>query len=188
MQVSTIGVDLAKNVFQVHGVDSAGKVVITRQLRRKQVIDFFSKIPACLVGMEACGTAHHWAREVSKLGHTVRLMPPSYVKGYVKRSKSDAADAAAICAVTRPSMRFVPIKSADQQALLMLHRTRDLLIRQRTQLINALRAHLAEFGLVAETGREGLAQLAAIITDRNDLPLKWPLENLGRFAKRLKLK
>ena len=112
MQVSTIGVDLAKNVFQVHGVDSAGKVVIIRQLRRKQVIDFFSKIPPCLVGMEACGTAHHWAREVSKLGHTV-----------VKRSKNDAADAAAICeAVTRPSMRFVPIKSADQQALLMLHR------------------------------------------------------------------
>ena len=147
-------------------MDSVGKVVITSQLRRKQVIDFFSKIPACLVGMEACGTAHHWAREVSKLGHTVRLMPPSYVRGYVKRSKNDAADAAAICeAVTRPSMRFVPIKSADQQALLMLHRTRDLLIRQRTQLINALRAHLAEFGLVAETGREGLAQLAEIITD-----------------------
>jgi transposase len=121
MQVSTIGVDLAKNVFQVHGVDNAGKVVITRQLRRKQVIDFLSKIPACLVGMEACGTAHHWAREISKLGHHVRLMPPSYVKGYVKRSKNNAADAAAICeAVTRPSMRFVPIKSADQQALLML--------------------------------------------------------------------
>jgi transposase len=169
MQVSTIGVDLAKNVFQVHGVDSAGKVVITRQLRRKQVIDFFSKFPRCLVGMEACGTAHHWAREVSKLGHTVRLMPPSYVKGYVKWSKNDAADAAAICeAVTRPSIRFVPIKSADQQALLMLHRTRDLLIHQRTQLINALRAHLAEFGLVAETGREGLAQLAAIITDQSN--------------------
>ena len=127
MQVSTIGVDLAKNVFQVHGVDSAGKVIITRQLRRKQVIDFFSKIPPCPVGMEACGTAHHWAREVSKLGHTVRLMPPSYVTGDVKRSKNDAADAAAICeAVTRPSMRFVLIKSTDQQALLMLHRTRDL--------------------------------------------------------------
>ena len=167
MQVSTIGVDLAKNVFQVHGVDSAGKVVITRQLRRKQVIEFFSKIPPCLVGMEACGTAHHWAREVSKFGHTVRLMPPSYVKGYVKRSKNDAADAAAICeAVTRPSMRFVAVKSADQQALLMLHRTRDLLIRQRTQLINALRAHLV--GLIAETGREGLAQLAAIITDESN--------------------
>ena len=172
MHVSTIGVDLAKNVFQVHGVDIAGKVVITRQLRRKQVLDFFSKLPACLVGMEACGTGHHWAREISKLGHTVRLMPPSYVKGYVKRSKSDAADAAAICeAVTRPSMRFVPIKSADQQALLMLHRTRDLLVRQRTQLINALRAHLAEFGLVAATGREGLAQLAAIITDESSREL-----------------
>src|SRR5215468_1250255 len=156
MQVSTIGVDLAKNVFQVHGVDSVGKVVISRQLRRKQVIDFFSKIPPCLVGMEACGTAHHWAREVSKLGHTVRLMPPSYVKGYVKRSKNDAADAAAICeAVTRPSMRFVPIKSADQQALLMLHRTRDLLIRQRTQLINALRAHLAAI-ITDESNREAL--------------------------------
>jgi transposase len=172
MHVNTIGVDLAKNVFQVHGVDSGGKVVITRQLRRKQVLDFFSKLPACLVGMEACGTGHHWAREISKLGHTVRLMPPSYVKGYVKRSKSDAADAAAICeAVTRPSMRFVPIKSADQQALLMLHRTRDLLVRQRTQLINALRAHLAEFGLVAATGREGLAQLAAIITDESNREL-----------------
>src|SRR6201998_36568 len=139
MQVSTIGVDLAKNVFQVHGVDNAGKGVITRQLRRKQVIDFLSKIPACLVGIEACGTAYYWAREISKLGHTVRLMPPSYVKGYVKRSKNDATDAAAICeAVTRPSMRFVSIKSTDQQALLMLHRTRDLLIRQRTQLIKAL--------------------------------------------------
>jgi transposase len=169
MHVNTIGVDLAKNVFQVHGVDSAGKVVITRQLRRKQVLEFFSKLPGCLVGMEACGTGHHWAREISKLGHTVRLMPPSYVKGYVKRSKNDAADAAAICeAVTRPSMRFVLIKSTDQQALLMLHRTRDLLIRQRTQLINALRAHLAEFGLVAETGREGLAQLGAIITDESN--------------------
>src|SRR5947207_12987650 len=124
--------------------------------------------------MEACATAHHWARELKALGHDVRLMPASYVKAYVKRSKNDAADATAICeAVTRPSMRFVPIKSADQQALLMLHRTRDLLIRQRTQLTNALRAHLAEFGLVAETGREGLAQLAAIITDdshREDRP------------------
>ena len=158
MQVSTIGVDLAKNVFQVHGVDSLGKVVITRQLRRKRSSTSLARFLLAWFGMEACGTAHHWAREISKLGHTVRLMPPSYVKGYVKRSKNDAADAAAICeAVTRPSMRFVPIKSADQQALLMLHRTRDLLIRQRTQLINALRAHLAEFGLVAETGREGLA-------------------------------
>ena len=117
MQVSTIGVDLAKNVFQIHGVGSDGKVVIIRQLRRKQVIEFFGKIAPCLVGMEACGTAHHWARELIKLGHTVRLMPPSYVKGYVKRSKNDAADAAAICeAVTRPSMRFVPGKTSEQQA------------------------------------------------------------------------
>ena len=173
MQVSTIGIDLAKNVFQVHGVDNAGKVVITRQLRRKQVIDFLSKIPACLVGMEACGTAHYWAREISKLGHGVRLMPPSYVKGYVKRSKNDAADAAAICeAVTRPSMRFVPIKSADQQSLLMLHRTRDLLIRQRTQLINALRGQLSEHGVVAPQGPANVAILAQAIDDMTpSLPL-----------------
>src|ERR1700687_2293529 len=172
MHVNTIGVDLAKNVFQVHGVDSAGKVVITRQLRRKQVLDFFSKLPGCLVGMEACGTAHHWAREVSKLGHAVRLMPPSYVKGYVKRNKNDAADAAAICeAVTRPSMRFVPVKTAEQQAVLMLHRTRDLLVRQRTQLINALRAHLAELGLVAAQGCDGVKGLVGIVRDEtNQLP------------------
>src|SRR4051812_48918074 len=160
MQISTIGVDLAKNVFQVHGVDSGGKVVITRQLRRKQVIDFFSKIPACLVGMEACGTAHHWAREISKLGHTVRLMPPSYVKGYVKRSKNDAADAAAICeAVTRPSMRFVPVKTIGQQAVLMMHRARNLLVRQRTMAINALRAHMAEFGVIAPQGAANVERL-----------------------------
>jgi transposase len=166
MQISTIGVDLAKNVFQIHGVDNGGKVVVRRQLRRKQVIEFFGKLAPCLVGMEACGTAHHWARELAKLGHTVRMMPPNYVKGYVKRSKNDAADAAAVCeAVTRPTMRFVPVKTTDQQAALMLHRTRDLLIRQRTQLINALRAHLAEFGLVAEKGREGVAELAAIVAD-----------------------
>ena len=189
MQVSTIGVDLAKNVFQIHGVDDNGKVVVTRQLRRKQVIEFFKKLAPCLVGMEACGTAHYWARELTKLGHTVRMMPPSYVKGYVKRSKNDAADAAAICeAVTRPSMRFVPIKTAEQQAALMLHRTRDLLIRQRTQLINALRAHLAEFGLVAEKGREGVAELAAIVTDESNshaLPaaMKWALQSLlDQFA------
>lgn len=175
MQISTIGVDLAKNVFQIHGVDESGKVVVTRQLRRKQVIEFFGKLAPGLVGMEACGTAHYWARELTKLGHTVRMMPPSNVKGYVKRSKNDAADAAAICeAVTRPSMRFVPVKTAEQQAALMLHRTRDLLVRQRTQLINALRAHLAEFGLVAEKGREGVAELAAIVTDdsnSHDLPV-----------------
>ena len=166
MQVSTIGLDIAKNVFQVHGVDAAGKTVITRQLRRGQVIGYFEKLPPCLVGMEACATAHHWARELTKLGHTVRLMPASYVKAYVKRSKNDAADAAAVCeAVTRPSMRFVPVKTIDQQAALMLHRCRDLLIRQRTQLINALRAHLAELGMVAAKGKEGVKDLVAIITD-----------------------
>ena len=160
MQVSTIGLDLAKNVFQVHGVDAAGKAVITRQLRRGQVLGSFEKLPPCLIGMEACATAHHWARELTKLGHDVRLMPASYVKAYVKRTKNDAADAAAICeAVTRPSMRFVPVKTVEQQAALMLHRTRDLLIRQRTQLINALRAHLAELGLVAAKGRDGLQDL-----------------------------
>ena len=117
MQVTTIGLDLAKNVFQVHGVDAAGKTVISRQLRRGQVIGYFAKLPPCLIGMEACATAHHWARELTKLGHTVRLMPASYVKAYVKRSKNDAADAAAICeAVTRPGMRFVPVKTIDQQA------------------------------------------------------------------------
>ena len=142
MQVSTIGIDLAKSVFQVHGVDAAGKVVLTKKLRRSQVRTLFEKLPPCLVGMEACATAHHWARELKSLGHDVRLMPASYVKAYVKRGKNDAADAAAICeAVTRPSMRFVPIKTIEQQSALMLHRTRDLLVRQRTQLINAMRAH-----------------------------------------------
>src|SRR5262245_37551686 len=117
MNVSTFGIDLAKNVFQVHGVDAQGNVVVVRKLRRAQVIEFFAKVPACLIGMEACATAHHWARELIKLGHEVRLLPPAYVKAYVKRSKNDAADAAAICeAVTRPSMRFVPIKTEEQQA------------------------------------------------------------------------
>jgi transposase len=160
MQVSTIGLDLGKRVFQVHGVDSAGRVIIRRQLRRGQVIDFFEKLPPCLVGIEACATAHHWARELMARGHEVRLMPPSYVKAYVKRSKNDAADAAAICeAVTRPSMRFVPVKGVEQQAALMLHRTRELLVRQRTQLINAMRAHLAELGIVAAQGRDGVKEL-----------------------------
>ena len=156
-EVSTIGVDIAKSVFHVHGVDTDGTVVICKRLGRTKILKFFADLPPCLVGMEACATSHQWARELKRLGHDVRLMPPTYVKAYVKRSKNDAADAAAICeAVTRPSMRFVPIKSAEQQSALMLHRTRDLLIRQRTQLINALRAHLAELGLVAAKGREGL--------------------------------
>jgi transposase len=165
MQVTTIGLDLAKSVFQVHAVDAAGRVVIARALRRGQMLAFFAKLPPCLVGMEACSTAHHWAREIRKLGHDVRLMPPAYVKAYVRRGKNDAADAAAICeAVTRPSMRFVPVKSIEQQATLMAHRSRDLLIRQRTQLINALRGHLAELGLVAAQGREGMATLIGRVT------------------------
>jgi transposase len=169
MQISTIGIDLAKNVFQVHGVDAAEKLVLKKQLRRSQVREFFSKLSPCLVGMEACATSHHWARELKKLGHDVRLMPASYVKAYVKRGKNDAADAAAICeAVTRPSMHLVPIKSSEQQSALMLHRTRDLLIRQRTQLINAMRAHLAELGLVARKGREGLQQLIRTVAEADE--------------------
>jgi len=166
MQVSTIGLDLAKNVFHAHGVDDTGVVSLTRRLRRSQVIGFFRKLPPCLVGMEACASAHHWARELIGLGHEVRLMPASYVKAYVKRAKNDAADAAAICeAVTRPSMRFVAVKSVECQAMLMLHRSRELLVRQRTQIINALRAHLAEVGIVSATGREGMARLIAIVRD-----------------------
>ena len=147
MQITTIGLDIAKNVFQVHGIDAAEKVIIRKQLRRGQVMAFFEALAPCLVGMEACATSPHWARELTKLGHEVRLMPAKDVKAYVKRNKNDAADAEAICeAVRRPTMRFVRIKSAEQQGQLMLHRARDLLMRQRTQLINALRAHLAEFG------------------------------------------
>ncbi|MCZ6846547.1 MAG: IS110 family transposase [Alphaproteobacteria bacterium] len=168
-EVITIGVDLAKNVFQVHGVDAGGGVVVRRQLRRSQVLPFFRKQEPCLVGMEACATSHHWAREIAALGHEVRLMPPRYVKPYVKRNKNDMADAEAICeAVTRPTMRFVEIKTADQQSVLMLHRTRHLFVRQRTTLINALRAHLAEFGIVAGVGRNGLERLLKLIEDGDD--------------------
>src|SRR5215475_4105283 len=152
-EVITIGVDIAKLVFQIHGVDAEGTVVIRRRVGRARVLEFFADLPPCRVGLEACATAHQWARELAKLGHDTRLMPPTYVKAYVKRGKNDAADAAAICeAVTRPSMRFVPIKKIEQQSMLMLHRARDLLIRQRTQLTNALRAHLAELGLVQTSG------------------------------------
>src|SRR5690348_9217472 len=148
MEITTIGLDLAKRVLQVHAVDAAGRVVVRKALRRAQVLPFFAKLPPCLVGMEACGTSHHWARELIRLGHEVRLMPPAYVKPYVKRGKTDAADAEAICeAVTRPTMRFVPVKSREQQAALSLHRARDLLVRQRTQLINMIRGLLAEFGI-----------------------------------------
>ena len=154
MQITTIGLDLAKHVFQVHGVDAAGNVLVRKRLRRSQMIAFFARLPHCLVGMEACATAHFWARELRALGHEVRLMPPQYVKPYVRRGKNDAADAAAICeAVSRPSMRFVALKSEQQQATLMGHRARELLVRERTQLINALRGHLAEFGVIEPRAR-----------------------------------
>jgi transposase len=152
--ITTIGLDLAKSVFQVHGVDAAGEVVIRRQLKRRSVLAFFQKLPPCLVGIEACASSHYWSRELQALGHTVRLMPPAYVKPYVKRQKNDAADAEAICeAVTRANMRFVPTKTPEQQSCLMLHRTRHLFIRQQTAVINSIRAHLAEFGIVAPVGR-----------------------------------
>src|SRR5271154_2506829 len=169
MQITTIGLDIAKNVFQIHGIDAKEKVVVRKQLRRSQVIAFFAALAPCLIGMEACATAHYWARELTKLGHKVRLMPPKDVKAYLKRNKNDAADAAAICeAVRRPTMRFVPIKSAEQQGQLMQHRTRDLMMRQRTQLINAMRAHLAELGIVAAKGDAGVTQLLAIVADETD--------------------
>jgi transposase len=172
MQITTIGLDIAKHVFQVHGIDVAEKVVLRKQLRRGQVLKFFASLPPCLVGMEACATAHYWARELTKLGHEVRLMPAKDVKAYVKRNKNDAADAEAICeAVRRPTMRFVRAKSAEQQSQLMQHRARDLLLRQQTQVINALRAHMAELGIVAAQGREGLKQLLTIVADEKDVRL-----------------
>src|SRR5262245_27692055 len=156
----------------VHGIDAAEKVVVRKQLRRGPVLAFFKALPPCLVGMEACAMSHYWAREFTKLGHEVRLMPAKDVKAYVKRSKSDAADAEAICeAVRRPTMRFVRIKSAEQQGQLMQHRTRDLLMRQRTQVINALRAHLAELGIVAAQGDRGVKELLALVTDKEDTRL-----------------
>ena len=168
-EVSTIGLDIAKSVFQVHGADVDGAVVIRKRVSRAKVLEFFSTLPACVVGIEACPSAHHWSRELRALGHTVRLMPPSYVKAYLKRSKNDANDAAAICeAVTRPSMRFVPTKSEQQQSGLMLHRSRQLLVRQRTMLSNAIRGHLAELGIISAKGRNGTAELFKIIADEKD--------------------
>lgn len=164
--VSTIGLDIAKSVFQVHGVDAAGQVVIRRQLKRRYVLAFFQKLQPCLVGIEACASSHYWSRELQVLGHTVRLMPPAYVKPYVKRQKNDAADAEAICeAVTRANMRFVATKTPEQQSGLVLHRTRHLLIRQQTAVINAIRTHLAEFGIVAPVGRRGVEELLTAIAD-----------------------
>jgi transposase len=168
-EVSTIGLDIAKSVFQVHGVDAAGQVVIRRQLKRRYVLAFFEKLSPCLVGIEACASSHHWSRELKALGHTVKLMPPAYVKPYVKRQKNDAADAEAICeAVTRANMRFVATKTPEQQSGLTLHRTRHLFIRQQTAVINAIRAHLAEFGIVAPVGRKGVEALLAVVADPGD--------------------
>ena len=170
--VVTIGLDIAKSVFQVHGVDADGAVVVRRRLTRGKVLPFFEKLAPCLVGLEACATAHYWGRELRKLGHDVRLMPPSYVKPYVKRQKNDAADAEAICeAVTRASMRFVEIKSPEQQSVMSLHRVRQMLMRQRIQVSNAIRGHLGEFGRVAPVGRNGLAQLLAIVADPHETTL-----------------
>src|SRR5437899_3705539 len=172
--ITTIGLDIAKSVFQVHGVDGAGQVVIRRQLKRRSVLMFFQKLPSCLVGIEACASAHHWSRELQALGHAVRLIPPAYVKPYVKRQKNDATDAEAICeAVTRANMRFVPTKTPEQQGGLVLHRTRPLFIRQQTAVINAIRAHLAEFGIVAPVGRQ---------VSRN-CSMSSPIQTTGEFRR-----
>ena len=184
-EASTIGLDIAKSVFQVHGVDDADAVVVRKRISRTKVLEFFGGLSPCLVGIEACPSAHHWSRELQALGHTVRLLPPSYVKAYLKRSKNDANDAAAICeAVTRPSMRFVPIKTREQQSGLMLHRTRQLLVRQRTMLSNAIRGHMAELGIISAKGRNGTAELLKIVANAEDdrLPLvaRFSLDVLAR--------
>jgi len=167
-KITTVGPDIAKQVFQVHGIDAGGAVVVRQKLRRDDVAPFFRSLPRCLIGLEACATGHHWARVLLALGHEVRLMPAAYVKPYVKRQKNDATDAEAICeAVTRPTMRFVPIKSEEQQSVLMLHRVREILICQRTMLINALRGHLAEFGIVTRQGVAGVSMLVALVEDED---------------------
>jgi transposase len=189
--VTTIGLDIAKSVFQVHGIDAAGQVVIRRQLKRRYVLAFFHKLSPCLVGIEACASSHHWSRELKALGHTVRLMPPAYVKPYVKRQKNDAADAEAICeAVTRANMRFVATKTPEQQSCLMLHRTRHLFIRQQTAVINSIRAQLAELGIVAPVGRKGVEELVNVIADPADKRVpavaRECLAALGAHLRRLK--
>jgi transposase len=171
-EITTIGLDLAKHVFQVHGVDASGAIVLRKRLRRSEVPAFFARLPGCLIGLEACATAHYWARELRAVGHEVRLMPAQYVKAYVKRNKNDAADAEAICeAVRRPTMRFVPLKTAEQQAALLVHHGRERLVRQRTALVNALRAHLAEFGVIAPLGLRNVARLIAVVRDASDTRL-----------------
>ena len=186
MNVTTIGFDLAKNIFQAHGVDTEGTVLFSKRLRRGNVADFFSSLPHCLIGVEACPTAHHWARELQAMGHEVRLMPPQYVKPYVKRNKNDAADAEAICeAVTRPNMRFVPVKTADQQAALMLHRVRQAFVRQRTSLISALRAHLAEFGIIAPQGIGNVSVLKQRLEDAGAVVPSLARESLGDLLEQI---
>ena len=165
-EVSTVGLDLAKSVFQVHGADDKGAVVIRKKLRRDRLLAFFAELPHCLVAMEACASAYHWAREISKFGHEVRLIPPAYVKPFVKRQKNDMADAEAICeAAQRPTMRFVQPKTAEAQGAAVIFRGRDLLVRQRTQLINALRGHLVEFGFVVRKGASNVGQLISLVED-----------------------
>jgi transposase len=173
-EISIVGLDLAKRVFQVHGVDRNGHVTAQKRLTRSEMPSWFGNLQPCLIGMEACATSHYWARQLGKLGHQVRLIPPAYVKPYVRRQKNDRADAAAICeAVGRPSMRFTPVKSVEQQAVQMLHRSRDILVRQHTQLINAMRAHLAELGLIFQQGKAGTASAIAAVqdTENADLPV-----------------
>lgn len=169
MKVTTVGLDIAKNIFQVHGIDDEGNVIIRRRLRRKQVLEYFAKLPSCLVGLEASGSAHYWARELTDLGHDARIIPPSYVKPYVKRGKNDAVDAAAICeAVGRPTMRFVPIKTEEQQAALMIHKARQLLMRQQVMLANALRSHMAELGFTVARNMENVSKIISVIEDDLD--------------------
>ena len=185
-EVITIGLDIAKSVFQVHGVDGLGAVVIRKRVSRARMLEFFAGLPRCLIGIEACPAAHHWARELQAIGHTVKLMPPSYVKAYLKRSKNDANDAAAICeAVTRPSMRFVEVKTKEQQAALMLHRARQLLVRQRTMLSNAIRGHLSELGIVSAKGRSAVSPSRAIDTCGGcSSMVPWPSSAMRRSTAR----
>lgn len=190
MNITTIGIDLAKKVFQVHGVDEHGKVVLKKQLKRAQVLPFFANLPPCLIGMEACGSAHYWARKLEKLGHTVKLMAPQFVKPYVKTNKHDAADAEAICeAVSRPSMRFVPIKTGEQQAVLSLHRAREGFVKARTAQANQIRGLLAEYGIIIPLGIDSIAKhLPEILEDgENDLPgvFRQLVQRLGEHLKEL---